>query len=736
MAEPPVELRGVRTHNLRNLDVDVRRGAITAVVGLSGSGKSSLAVDTLAAEGLRRNLLLSDPARSGAALPVAADYVGNLPPTYCFAGARTDDTALGTSTSAYIGLWQGLISLFVRLGETRSPVTGAVVRAMSAADMVERVLALDQDEKFLILAPLGLERGSFESQLDAARAAGFVRVRIDSEVYRLDEGDTFGVLENAERVALVIDRVRGASAARWSEAIDLALKWSDLVRVVGSGLALDLQRRPVCAESGWIAPIIEERLFALSAEGTLSASARSVFLWDRSSEDVLDMTFDEARHWLRNASSEDPVTLALQQEAVRRIEGVCRLGLASASLRQPLRTLSSGQRNLLALSRALCADLRGALLVFDEISTGVHPMNIDVLAEVLRELAEANTVVLVEHRPELIARADDVLEVGPGAGKEGGMLVYSGPLEDFLRFDSATSRHVRHFLRQDRNSSPTASNIVLTDGNELVVEAGAFICLRSAGPEKSLLLENHVRSAFENIKEIARVVMMDSRQVYRSLRSVAATTLGVMDPLRSLFASLPDSRVRGYNAARFSFNVAGGRCETCEGTGYAFARDALFSVVTPPCPACRGERYEPGTLEIRYRGLRIADVLALPLREAQELFANHKKIAAPIHSACDLGVGYLTLGRTTQSISNGELQRLWLAKELAKRSKGKVAYLFDEPTSGLHPDDAERFVTAALKLCAAGHSVVVASVDPIVSLHASRVYDCDAFRFADSKNTN
>ncbi len=719
--EESIELRGVRTHNLRCVDVDIHRGAITAVVGLSGSGKSSLAVETLAAEGLRRHLFLRDPARSGAALPVSADLIRNLPPTYCFAGARSDDTGLGTTVAAYLGLWQVLVSLFVREGETRSPATGEGVRATSQAEMVERALKIDPEERLMVLAPLDLEAARLETQLDAARGAGFVRARIDGQLVRLDEREAFDAAREAQQAELVVDRVRGANQQRWTESIELALKWNtDAVRVLGDVTDVVWRRSARCPASGWLAPMISERLFSLPPGGALHPDAAAVYLWGHSSAQFLQASGGGLQDLLADREASDSIVESLLASVTRVLEALAQLGLDSICLGQTLGSLSTGQRNLLATARALSAQLRGALLVLDELSTGVHPDHRPALIGALRSLAADNTVVLVEHEPTLIEAAEYIVEVGPGAGEEGGRIVFAGPNAEFKSQDTITAQ----YLRTRKPSLPQQTRSV-SQATDVVVEPGELVGLRSVGPQKSRLLSEVLAVRFEQDRAVARVVRMEDRQVVRSLRSVSATILGVMDPFRSLFAALPEARVRGYKAARFSFNVGEGRCEACEGTALAFADDSTGSLLVPPCPVCKGARYAPETCEVRYRGYSIADILEMSIGSAELLFASHPKIAAPLAGARALGVGYLTLGRAAQTLSNGELQRLWLAKELSKRARGSLMYLFDEPTSGLHPLDAERFVAAVLKLCRAGHAAVVASVDEAVLAHCARVYDCD-----------
>ncbi|MEZ6017458.1 MAG: excinuclease ABC subunit UvrA [Planctomycetota bacterium] len=426
----------------------------------------------------------------------------------------------------------------------------------------------------------------------------------------------------------------------------------------------------------------------------------------------------------------------LLNEIRRRAQFLLEVGLSYLTLERAADTLSGGEAQRIRLAAQLGAGLQGVLYVLDEPSIGLHARDHDRLLGALARLRDAgNTVVVVEHDENTLRSADWLIDVGPGAGRRGGHIVASGPPSEVARADSPTGRLLRDELEIPAPSSRRAGS-----GVALEVRGARGFNLKSvdarfplgtltvvtgvSGSGKSTLVERTLRRAIERhlgretpdpapysrilgLEHLDDLVAIDAAPIGRTPRSNPATYTGVMGPIRDLFASLPESKVRGYDKSRFSFNTAGGRCEECQGAGVKELELQFLAPVTVPCEECGGARFQTETLDVRFRGRSIADVLALPVEEAAELFKDLPLIARPLALMVEVGLGYLTLGQPSPTLSGGEAQRIKLVTHLAKRARGHVLYLLDEPTTGLHMEDVGRLVGALQRLVDMGHSALV-----------------------------
>lgn len=413
-----------------------------------------------------------------------------------------------------------------------------------------------------------------------------------------------------------------------------------------------------------------------------------------------------------------------------RIAPVLELGLGYLSLDRPTPTLSAGELQRLRLATQLRSGLFGVVYVLDEPSAGLHPADTEALLTVLERLkASGNSVFVVEHHLDVMRGADWLVDVGPDAGEHGGRVLHSGPVAELAGVgESATARYLF-----DRSPAPAravreATGWLTTGpvsrhnlrGVTAEFPLGVFTAVTGvSGSGKSTL----IGEITEDSAGVGRLVSVDQRPIGRTPRSNLATYTGLFDVVRKVFAATDGARERRFGVGRFSFNVAGGRCETCQGEGFVSVELLFLPSTYAPCPDCGGARYNPGTLEVTYRGRNIAQVLDLTVQSAAEFFADTPAVARSLSTLLDVGLGYLRLGQPATELSGGEAQRIKLASELQRGRRGPTLYLLDEPTTGLHPADVDVLLGQLHGLVDAGHTVVVVEHDMSVVARADWVID-------------
>ena len=440
------------------------------------------------------------------------------------------------------------------------------------------------------------------------------------------------------------------------------------------------------------------------------------------------------------ASRQEVIAAPILKEILERLSFLQGVGLGYLSLERKAGTLSGGEAQRIRLASQIGSGLAGVLYILDEPSIGLHQRDNNKLIKTLLNLRDlGNTVIVVEHDTDTIATADHVLDIGPGAGVHGGEILYSGPVPGLLDCErSLTGAYLsgrrqipvpkkRRRIRKGKNFWLTVKKAGINNLKDITVRfpLGAMICVTgvSGSGKSSLVIETLFAEArryfqergrvarapamIQGLENIDKVIDIDQSPIGRTPRSNPATYTGVLTPIRELLARLPESRARGYRPGRFSFNLKGGRCETCEGDGVIRIAMHFLPDIYVTCERCQGRRYNRETLEIRYRGKNIADILAMTVEEALEFFQNIPPIKNRLQTVYDVGLGYITLGQSSVTLSGGEAQRVKLARELSRRSTGRTLYILDEPTTGLHPADIQHLLNVLERFVDNGNTVVV-----------------------------
>ncbi len=536
------------------------------------------------------------------------------------------------------------------------------------------------------------------------------------------------------------------------EGSDVALeeRWVDRLGrerssvVTFPGVVAFLERRRAEADSEFVRQIVEGFMREVPCDacgGTrLRPEARSVTVDGVGIETLITASIDAALDIVGNmrfASREATIAAPITREIRARLQFLVDVGLGYLTLGRAARTLSGGEAQRIRLASQIGSGLAGVLYVLDEPSIGLHQRDNRRLVETLVRLRDlGNTVLVVEHDEETIRAADWIVDVGPGAGEHGGTVVYSGPVAGVEEVETSltgaylSGRRRIEVPRQRRTPERGWLRVVGASEHNLAeidvaFPLGLFICVTGvSGSGKSTLVNDILyralrarlhraheqpgrHKALEGVERVDRVIAIDQTPIGRTPRSNPATYTGLFDHVRRLFAETPEARARGYRPGRFSFNVKGGRCEVCQGEGTMRIEMNFLPDVYVTCDACGGSRYNRDTLEIRYRGLTIADVLALSVEEAQAFFARQPSILRYLDTLAEVGLGYARLGQAATTLSGGEAQRIKLATELARRATGRTIYILDEPTTGLHFEDVRSLLGVLHSLVNQGNTVVV-----------------------------
>ena len=755
-----LSVRGASEHNLKGIDVDLPRGAITVVTGVSGSGKSSLAFDTICREAQRRYLeTFSSYARQflGRMARPAVRSITGLSPAIAV-DQRTTVRNPRSTVGTLSGLHDDLRLLFARLG---APVEGVrlerrlfsfnsphgacpACQGLGVEDRLDPDLLVADPAKtirqgaLVITTPTGYviySQVTIDVLDQVCRAHLF---DVDTPWRDLTEEQRAIVLNGSDRIRIPYGKHPLASRLRWS-----GITARPREEGVYKGILPVMEQILKRSRNRNILRFVRSLPCRACGGARLRPEALAVTFRDRHIGALSTLPIDLLGQFLGSqvfTAAEAPVGEPIRAGMLARIALLSRLGLDHLTLDRSSTTLSGGEAQRLRLASQVGADLGGVLYVFDEPSVGLHPLEQDRLLDVIAMLRErGNTVLVVEHDEETMRRADYLIDVGPGAGAHGGELLYSGPAADLVDRGDPRSR-TRSFLAGDeRVQIPTTRRagtgvlalrqVVRHNLDHVDVEflLGALNVITGvSGAGKSSLVEELVERLNRGQAgdgRITKIIDVDQSPIGRTPRSNPATYTGLSDVVRDLFAALPESASRGFGRGRFSFNVVGGRCEACQGAGVQRIGMHFLGQVDVVCDRCGGKRFNDETLEVVWRGRTIHDLLETTIEEAADLLAGQPRAARILATLSALGLGYLRLGQPSTTLSGGEAQRVKLAAELSRPGRGHTLYMLDEPTTGLHRADVGVLLTALGRLVDQQHTVVVIEHHLDVIRSADRVID-------------
>jgi len=780
-----IVIKGARVHNLKNIDLEIPRDRFVVITGVSGSGKSSLAFDTLYAEGRRRYLesIAADARQLLQQIEKPdVDSIDGLSPTIAIEqkpGLANPRSTVGTIT----GIYDFLRLLFARVGQTFCIECGHEVKAHTVEQIVDQVLLLPAETRIIILTPVPVPTAvNAQNLLEELARQGFTRVMIDGRMAELG-GEIKLDVSAVRQLDLVIDRLtlREGIRKRLAESLEIAARRGDRIikiqilseDVVEPARELTFSPRFVCLNCGAAAPEVTPSLFSFNSPqgacprcnglgeisqrgkrtsdsagmscpdcrgGRLRKESRAVRIAGHDICQIAAQPIADAIEFfsrLECAEGRKIIGERIAGEIAPRLRVLARLGLDYLSLDRSSVTLSGGELQRVRLATQVGSGMAGVLYILDEPSMGLHQKDNAQLLDLLTQLRDAgNSVLVVEHDPETIKAADHIIDMGPGAGERGGEVVAQGTLADILQDNqSLTGRYLSGAMKilpiSDRRAG-TGKFLVIKNARArnlknltVQIPIGAMTCVTgvSGAGKSTLVMEVLYRGLQRRLQRLKgndsseaeligwehfdRLIGVDQQPIGRTPRSNPATYTGIYDHLREFFAQLPEARVRGYKAERFSFNLRSGRCEACAGDGVTRIEMYFIPDLFVTCPVCKGRRYNRETLDVKYKGLSIADIIELTVDQALEVLHNLPPIRERLQTLRDVGLGYLRIGQPASTLAGGEAQRVKLARELARRSLGRALYVLDEPTTGLHFDDVKKLLELLHRLTDAGNTIVV-----------------------------
>lgn len=801
-------VKGARTHNLKNITVEMPRNKMVVFTGLSGSGKSSLAFDTIFAEGQRRYIeSLSSYARQflrQLQKPDVDEIVGLSPAISIDQKSRSNNPRSTVATITEI--YDYLRILYSRVGHPHCLVCGDEITKLSNEEIknfiLEKISEYTRSKKVDAKIPLPVyveifspivkgRKGEYYQMLYDLLGKGYSTILIDGERKSLRDRIELSKTKR-HTIDVLVDSIslldfkndKKSAEERLSEDLEKALNESDgQVKIMFHDLGQDkikgyvpeeffMSSKLSCPKDGYSYPEIEPRLFSFNSPygacpecnglGTkhffgkevcpkckgarLREEALHVMIGKKNIVDLTDMSIKDAYAFFENlkmTEREKNISKVVLREIESRLLFMLNVGIEYLSLNRRAHTLSGGEAQRIRLASQLGSGLVGALYVLDEPTIGLHSRDNDRLIQTLLDLRDlGNTIIVVEHDEDTIYASDYIVDIGPGAGIHGGNVVVSGDLNELLTAKKNTSgSNTLDYLRGDkvlevpseRRDHPKG-DIQIRGGKvfniknlNVDIPLGRFVVVTGvSGSGKSSFvyeilyknlqarLEKRYRSAetfncksFAGSEYIGRSILIDQSPIGRTPRSNPATYTGAWSFIRDLFAETSEARARGWKANRFSFNVKGGRCETCQGNGMIEVEMHFLPTVYVPCDVCKGKRFMKETLEVHYKKKNIYEVLKMTVEEALDFFIDIPAIYDRLKTLNDVGLGYLELGQSATTLSGGEAQRVKISSELYRAHLQKTMYILDEPTIGLHYEDVKKLIEIMQKLVDKGNSVVV-----------------------------
>jgi excinuclease ABC subunit A len=768
-------IKGARMHNLKNINVEIPHNALTVISGVSGSGKSSLAFDTIFAEGQRQYIESLSPYMRqflGQKKPAEVDEIIGLAPAIAI-----DQKALSHNPRSTVGtlteIHDYLRVLYARLGEVFCPHCGLKIEKLSLEEMVDIIINRSRElkaEQVDILSPVVRDRkGEYYQLMYDYLALGYYEVRIDGKIHRLREKVKLNP-KTKHNIDIVVDKLMPSDESRLFEAVEAAISYSQgLVIASFAGKEFLLSSNWTCPNDGFSFPEVEPRLFSFnSPHGAcpqcaglgkigfhsnkicpecngqrMRKESLSVRINNKNIAEVSSFSLDKAydffwKYYQKMNKKELQIADNVMGQIINRLDFLNQVGLNYLSLDREAESLSGGEAQRIRLSSQIGSQLSRTLYVLDEPTIGLHERDTDRLIKTLETLRDKNnTVIIVEHDERTILSSDYLIDLGPLAGIYGGQLTVQGYTKDLLtkaRSSGISSSMTIEYLinkrqielpdkrRQQNHGTLKIRGARVNNLKNINVDIplGRLVGLSGvSGSGKSSLLYdvlyknlNYIKNnpgkkdKIQGAKEIKGTEYIN-KIVMITPRSNPATYTGIFTSIRDFFAALPASQERGYSLSRFSFNRPGGRCEACQGAGSNLIEMHFLPPVLVECEICRGKRFNRETLQVKYKGKNIADVLEMSIDEAIDYFGDNYYIVDKLKVLQSVGLGYIKIGQSATTLSGGEAQRIKIGKELTHTLGKRTLYLLDEPTTGLHYHDIEMLLKVLNKLVEKSNSVLV-----------------------------
>ncbi len=753
-------IENAHENNLKNVSLRIPHYQLIGVTGVSGSGKTSLVYDVLSAEGNRLFFenFIGGRARSAQLSRPKATLIEGLFPVISIEqdrGVRSPRSTVGTLTELY----DLLRLLFARLGKSDIPDLHPyrslfsfnlpdgycpVCKGLSVQDHIDPELLIADGTRtiregaFVLTTPnnyIIYSQVTMEVLDQVCRAEGF---SVDIPWQDLSDEQKNIVLYGSEKIKVLFGKHPLESRLKWTGITakpreedyykGILPVMEDILRRDRNPNIMRFARSHTCAECGG---------------KRLNKTALSVKLWDRNIPAYTEMSISQFHSFFSNLKpekNESSIVEPLRESILGRTSLLMKLGAGHLSINRESPSLSGGEAQRIRLANQAASGLRNVLYILDEPSAGLHPSEHRNLLDVMRSLVNAgNTVLLVDHDEQSIREADWIIDIGPGAGEAGGRIVYNGPAAEFFNRPHPESITWRYLKKTEDGiegrQTPDTRFFSVNGANKhnlnhispnFLVNALNVITGVSGSGKTSLVdffIECQSQKKTVGAEVFRKIIHLDSSPIGRTPKSNPATYTGLSDYVRDLLASLPEAHKRGYKKGQFSFVVKGGRCESCGGAGVQQIGMHFLGHVEVVCEVCEGKRFTDETLDIKYHGLNIFNILELTVDEANLFFADQKKITAITEILADLGLGYLKLGQPSTTLSGGEAQRVKLATELSRSTSGQTLYILDEPTSGLHMADVGILLKALKKLIAKGHTLLCIEHDPAFIRQADWVVD-------------
>lgn len=899
MSKNIISIKGAREHNLKNIDVKIPKDKFVVITGLSGSGKSSLAFDTLYAEGQRRYVeSLSTYARQflGQMDKPDVDAIEGLSPSIAIeqkTASHNPRSTVGTVTEIY----DYLRLLFARTGTPYCYSCGREINAQSVDQIIDQILNFPESSKMIVLSPIVTsKKGTHEKIFESLRKEGFARVRINGDIFQLDELPDLSK-NKKHTIDVVVDRLvnKKGIEKRLTDAVELALKLSNgnvVISIPGmdevlfseklactncsinypelnpanfsfnspqgacpecdglgntteldpdlivpdpklsirdgaikpwanrssfyyldfiesicrhyntdiytpfedlpekckktllfgskdlitftyensgkkkkdkkryDGLIENLKRRYLETDSGYtrdeIGQYMNFRPCSACSGTRLNIISRSVKVCEKTLPEICDMSIENSKKFISGVNlkgKNQKISKPILKEINDRLEFLTSVGLSYLTLSRTASTLSGGESQRIRLATQIGAKLSGVLYVLDEPSIGLHQRDNLKLINTLKQMRDlGNTVLVVEHDEDTMLESDQIIDMGPGAGVNGGSVTFQGTPRQILKASkSLTGEYLsgRKKIKIPEKRKKTEKFITIKGASknnlkniDVKFPVDSFVCVTGvSGSGKSTLVIETLYKALKNqfsrdsleqpgkhksihgVEHIKKIINIDQSPIGRTPRSNPGTYTGVFTHIRELFARTNEAKSKGYKPGRFSFNVKGGRCEACSGDGVIKIEMHFLPDVYVKCDVCDGKRYNRETLDIKYKGKNIADVLNMTVNQGFDFFENIPAIKNRLKTLKDVGLGYIKIGQQATTLSGGEAQRIKLSRELSKKTGANTLYILDEPTTGLHIDDIKKLLEVLDKLVNAGNTVVVIEHNLDVIKFADHIID-------------